>query len=164
MHHTDTEPDIKIYIDHMWEFLGCLKVFFALSEMEMICVNNFGHAWHPLHIWCYTGQVCSRCKRPCFHPCYRPCLTFLLSLLSSRLSSLLLSLFNVPVIVPVIVPDKRDPVIVPVVVPFVPDNRPDDPTHQLLLEQQLGIDQAETKILLQWRCIETDEIFCYKFP
>ena len=38
----------------MWEFLGCLKAFSALSEMEMICVKKFVR--HPLPIWRYTGQ------------------------------------------------------------------------------------------------------------
>ena len=51
---------------------------------------------------------------------------------------------NVPFAVPVIVP-----VVVPVVVHVVvPGDRPDDAAHQLLLEPQLGIDQAETKMLL----------------
>ena len=36
-------------------------------------------------------------------------------------------------------------VVVPVV---VPGDRPDDAAHQLLLEPQLGIDQAETNMLL----------------
>ena len=66
----------------------------------------------------------------------------------SLLSSLLLSLLIVPIIVPDVVPDVVH-VIVPVVVHVVvPGDRPDDAAHQLLLEPQLGIDQAETKMLL----------------
>ena len=97
--------------------------------MEMICVKKF--VWHPLPIGRYTGQF------PKFA-----------------------ADVNVPFVVPIIVPDivldvvhVIVPVVVHVVVPVVvhvvvPGDRPDDAAHQLLLEPQLGIDQAETNMLL----------------
>ena len=66
-------------------------------------------------------------------------------------------LFIVPVVTPVVVIVVTPvlvlvvviPVVVPVIIPVeLPGDCPDDPAHQLLLEPQLGIDQAETKMLL----------------
>ena len=92
--------------------------------MEMICVKKF--VWHPLPIGRYTGQF------PKFA-----------------------ADVNVPIIVPLVVhvvscgPCCQLWTMLSVVVPVVvPGDRPDDAAHQLLLEPQLGIDQAETKMLL----------------
>ena len=53
------------------------------------------------------------------------------------------------VVTPVLVLVVVIPVVVPVIIPVeLPGDCPDDPAHQLLLEPQLGIDQAETKMLL----------------
>ena len=53
------------------------------------------------------------------------------------------------VVTPVLVLVVVIPVVVPVIIPVeLPGDCPNDPAHQLLLEPQLGIDQAETKMLL----------------